>query len=155
MQTFLPFPDFSASAEVLDRQRLGKQRLEVFQLLEAIHLFGGGDGDPPYIKGRRNHPIARAWLGHTGSLLLYGLAICDQWIGRGYRDSMRPRICALRSHVASDAPPPWLGRPRVHSHYRSILLAKDPEHYGGFGWSEPPWPADEKMRYELLLEESE
>jgi len=28
MQTFLPYPDFARSAAVLDRQRLGKQRLE-------------------------------------------------------------------------------------------------------------------------------
>lgn len=29
MQTFLPYPDFVESASVLDRQRLGKQRVEV------------------------------------------------------------------------------------------------------------------------------
>ena len=28
MQTFLPYEDFRASARVLDRQRLGKQRVE-------------------------------------------------------------------------------------------------------------------------------
>ena len=33
MQTFLPFPDFQQSAAVLDRVRLGKQRVEALQIL--------------------------------------------------------------------------------------------------------------------------
>ena len=36
MQTFLPYPDFQLSAECLDYKRLGKQRLEAFQLLVAL-----------------------------------------------------------------------------------------------------------------------
>lgn len=34
MITFLPYSDFQQSAQVLDRQRLGKQRLEAKQILE-------------------------------------------------------------------------------------------------------------------------
>ena len=37
MQTFLPYPDFARSAAVLDRQRLGKQRVEVLQILKDGH----------------------------------------------------------------------------------------------------------------------
>ena len=33
MQTFLPYADFAQSAKVLDMKRLGKQRVEVLQLL--------------------------------------------------------------------------------------------------------------------------
>jgi len=36
MQTFLPYPDFKRSAQVLDRQRLGKQRVENLQLMTAL-----------------------------------------------------------------------------------------------------------------------
>ena len=36
MQTFLPFPDFVASARSLDRLRLGKQRVETLQILNAL-----------------------------------------------------------------------------------------------------------------------
>lgn len=36
MQTFLPYEDFNQSTAVLDRQRLGKQRVEALQLLKAI-----------------------------------------------------------------------------------------------------------------------
>ena len=37
MQTFLPYPDFHESAKVLDMKRLGKQRVEVLQLLNSFH----------------------------------------------------------------------------------------------------------------------
>lgn len=36
MQTFLPYADFRASAHVLDRQRLGKQRVETLQIMQAL-----------------------------------------------------------------------------------------------------------------------
>jgi hypothetical protein len=36
MQTFLPLPDFIESAKVLDYKRLGKQRVEAWQILKAI-----------------------------------------------------------------------------------------------------------------------
>lgn len=38
MQTFLPYADFDASAASLDTQRLGKQRVENLQIMQA--LFG-------------------------------------------------------------------------------------------------------------------
>ena len=36
MQTFLPYADFSKSAGVLDRMRLGKQRVETLQILQKL-----------------------------------------------------------------------------------------------------------------------
>ena len=36
MQTFLPFSDFTASAQALDGMRLGKQRVETYQLLQRL-----------------------------------------------------------------------------------------------------------------------
>ncbi len=36
MQTFIPYPDFHRSAEVLDMKRLGKQRVETFQVLGGL-----------------------------------------------------------------------------------------------------------------------
>lgn len=36
MQTFLPYPDLRASCVVLDDERLGKQRVETFQVLRAL-----------------------------------------------------------------------------------------------------------------------
>ena len=62
MQTFLPYPDYAASAKVLDRQRLGKQRVENLQIIKALL-------DPTY--GWQNHPAVKMWRGHIISCLLY------------------------------------------------------------------------------------
>lgn len=42
MQTFLPYPDFCGTALVLDRKRLGKQRVEALQVLRGLIVPGYG-----------------------------------------------------------------------------------------------------------------
>lgn len=134
MQTFLPYPDFAASAAVLDRQRLGKQRVEALQLVRTL-TFGGGWA---------RHPAARMWRGYTGALVRYGVAVCDEWIRRGYADTCRGKILGVATGPG-DGMPPWLGDARFHSAHRAALLAKDFGWYGRFGWAERPevryvWP---------------
>ena len=41
MQTFLPYADYTRTAKCLDRQRLGKQRVECKQILNALENGGG------------------------------------------------------------------------------------------------------------------
>ena len=36
MQTFLPYPNFADSLDCLDYRRLGKQRVEAFQIINAL-----------------------------------------------------------------------------------------------------------------------
>ncbi|WP_253907481.1 MSMEG_6728 family protein, partial [Arthrobacter sp. 35/47] len=83
MQTFLPYPDFAASAAVLDQARLGKQRVETLQILRALVL-------PDY--GWRNHPATRMWMGYVPALTVYGLAMVSEWVSRGHADSTAPLI---------------------------------------------------------------
>lgn len=124
MQTFLPFPSFARSAEILDVRRLGKQRVETLQILRTLRNGGGW----------RHHPAVRMWRGFEVSLSSYGIAICAEWIRRGYRDACCSRIADLglefaeedRPHVA----PPWLGDDVFHRSHRSNLLRKNPDHYG-------------------------
>lgn len=150
MQTFLPYPNFVASAIVLDRARLGKQRLEASQILSALHIGGGW----------ANHPAVRMWTGHAPALALYLSVICREWTRRGYQSSaIEPfDLSGRRSDLfhAADLLPPvaddetivmpkWLGDEEFHAAHRSKLLMKDPEWYGQFGWSEEPgreyvWP---------------
>lgn len=139
MQTFLPYDDFAESARVLDRQRLGKQRVEVLQLLGALLNDGKA--------GWANHPAARMWRGHEGLLAYYGIVICNEWISRGYRDTCRGKISAFEPlcSIRTFDPPPWLGDEAFHASHRSNLLRKDAEWYGQFGWQEPDdlpyvWP---------------
>lgn len=121
MQTFLPFPRYRESAAALDRQRLGKQRVEAWQILGALE---------GRTNGWSNHPAARMWRGYERALCLYGLAVCDEWIRRGYRDTMRERFASALQCHAGAARPAWLGDEDFHRSHQSNLLRKAPEHYG-------------------------
>lgn len=122
MNTFLPFPDFAKSAACLDTKRLGKQRLEVLQLLSALH------GETI---GWRNHPAARMWRGYEYALVQYGVAVCVEWVNRGYNDTLRFKI-ALYSDAPKTGMPPWFGDEQFHASHRSNLKRKDHVHYAAF-----------------------
>jgi hypothetical protein len=139
MQTFLPYPEFVKSARALDRQRLGKQRIEAKLLLEIA-------------LGRESrwasHPASLMWQPYPWALAMYGWHICTEWRRRGYRDEQLPFFDHhIRLHRPNEVPP-WLGDQRFHASHRAALLFKLPKHYRQFGWSESPaieyfWPVTE------------
>ena len=137
MQTFLAYADFDQSAKVLDMKRLGKQRVESLQILKALT-------DPSY--GWQNHPAVKMWRGYEHCLAEYSIAICDEWIDRGYKDTCRGKIIQQIMKVPfSSKRPHWLKDERVYSSHRSNLLRKLPSWYEQFGWAEPDdleyfWP---------------
>jgi len=138
MQTFLPYPDARRSAAVLDRARLGKQRVEVLQILRTL----AGETD-----GWRNHPAVLMWADSPQALAYYGLEVCGEWRRRGYRDTCMEKIVVLsRAFGLDEDPPAWWGDERLHSSHRAALLFKDPGHYGAFGWREAPAIPDNKGR---------
>ena len=126
MQTFLPYPDFQQSAAVLDRARLGKQRVEALQTLRALVI-------PEY--GWQSHPAIRMWMGYVPALTLYGLTVVDEWTARGGEDTTREKImefapqAAHPDYAAKIPMPQWLGAPELHLSHRSRLIAKDPRFY--------------------------
>lgn len=137
MQTFLPYPDYALTATVLDRQRLGKQRVEVLQILRAPQGNGGG-----WV----NHPAVRMWRGHEGSLICYGLAICKEWVSRGYQDTCKSKIADFSNMFPCyESAPEWFGDPDFHRAHRSNLIRKAPAHYKTL-WPDVPddlpyiWP---------------
>lgn len=135
MQTFVPYgSDFEMNAKCLDRQRLGKQRVEAWQILNALQGLS---------KGWINHPAVRMWRCHTDSLARYGVAVCKEWIERGYKDSMLERFSPYLSS-GSDGPE-WLERVDVILSHRSNLVRKLPKHYSRLWPSVPAnlpyiWP---------------
>ena len=136
MQTFLPYADFRASAACLDRQRLGKQRVECWQLLRALSAEGSGWS---------NHPAARMWAGFEPALIGYSIEVCLEWRSRGYKDSMLDRFLDLEVRPA-EKQPPWLGEESFHLSHRSNLVRKLPGHYGRLFPNVPDdlpyvWPA--------------
>jgi Pyrimidine dimer DNA glycosylase len=126
MQTFLPYPDFFESARVLDRQRLGKQRVETLQILQAL--------TPDSESKWQRHPAVKMWRGYELALATYGVTICLEWRERGYRDTCLYKICGVvRDHFTRKSPrvenPPWLGWDEFHLSHRSNLVRKAPDHY--------------------------
>lgn len=138
MQTFVPATSMYRCAGILDVKRLGKQRVEVLQLLNAIHGKS---------KGWVNHPAAVMWRENVNGLIAYGAAMCQTWTALGYKDTCNDKILAFGTPMFDDLPT-WWGDERVHSSHRANLLRKDPDWYGRFGWTEDPntpyfWPNQE------------
>lgn len=127
MQTFLPYPDFAESARVLDRQRLGKQRVECKQILMALTNPAAG---------WKHHPATKMWRGYESLLCDYASAVCIEWLTRGYQDSLLKYFRTARAHLPEHGDPHWLGNSRLHASHRSNLLRKMPEHYRQF------WPSE-------------
>lgn len=148
VQTFLPFPDFTASAAVLDDKRLGKQRVEALQILRAQLREG---------YGWQHHPAVTMWRGFPEGLAAYSLAVCEEWTRRGFADSVAESIRADLATAGLSSPdaqaalaaagrlPGWLGDDRFHRSHRQVLLTKLPEHYRQFFPDDEPgttyvWP---------------
>jgi hypothetical protein len=144
MQTFLPYPDFFDSAKVLDRQRLGKQRVENLQIMDAI-VNGRG-----YV----NHPAVHMWRGYEYALLDYQDAVVSEWMSRGYKDTCwikTLRIFTQLEEVAHYCLPPWVGDFEFHRSHQSNLMRKDPVHYGRIFPTVPDdleyiWPATPEQK---------
>jgi hypothetical protein len=135
MQTFLPYANFARSAKCLDRQRLGKQRVECKQIVTALTVPGAG---------WRNHPAVRMWDGHVTDLLYYMQAVIDEWTRRGYQNSIVVPWMLDHNYPT----PPWLGDRAFHDSHKSNLLRKFPAHYERMGWNVPSdlpyvWPSKE------------
>ena len=133
MQTFLPYPDFERSARVLDPRRLGKQRVEVIQIVRALTT-------PGY--GWAHHPAVLMWKGYEEALGRYGLTCCQVWTELGFADTCAATITLdlrgvgvhqIRSQPALarvGAVPAWLGEEELHRSHQSSLLRKDSDWYG-------------------------
>ena len=137
MQTFLPEMTFTASAQALDNKRLGKQRVEVLQLLRAL----SGES-----KGWANHPACKMWRGYEWWLMLYGLMVCQEWERRGFKDTCEQKIIAIGDKYSRETQnfPPWINTEFITAH-RSNLIRKNPEYYS-HKWPDTPkdlpyiWP---------------
>lgn len=124
MQTFLPHETYEQSAAVLDRMRLGKQRVEAWQILRALNGT---------TKGWVNHPATVMWRGYENALCEYGIAVCSEWISRGYKDTL---LNKFRDNLgAYPRVRPWWQdfEPLLASH-RSNLYRKDPIHYAKYAY---------------------
>ena len=129
MQTFLPYKSFEKTAECLDYRRLGKQRVEALQIFNA--LTGVPTKSGKSYTGWLNHPAVIMWKGYEEALLLYKNKMIEEWILRGYNNTMD--MIGLPDDIEM---PRWLGNSKLHASHRSNLLRKDYEYYSKFNWEE-------------------
>ena len=154
MNTFLPYKSFKKSAKCLDYKRLGKQRVESWQIYNILRhgtykdcicgcsevYYGYCVGC--YSKAKKvawyNHPAVKMWQGYELALLEYGYEICKEWIKRGYKDTLLLRfaqeIAEIQAVGEKTIYPKWLGNRKFHRAMRSNLLRKDHKYYSQFGW---------------------
>lgn len=128
MQTFLPYPDFRKSAQVLDGQRLGKQRLEAAQILAVLR----DDAE-----GWAAHPAVEMWRGYEDALCAYMDAMVDQWVLLGCNNSYPPYWKRNKPYEK----PWWLGWDYFHRTHRCMLIEKNTALY------RPRFPALETLPY--------
>ncbi|MER7073122.1 MSMEG_6728 family protein [Terrabacter sp. NPDC000476] len=156
MQTFVPYAEFDRAAAALDTKRLGKQRVEVIQIVRALTV-------PGYAWA--SHPATLMWKGHEEALGAYGLATCEEWRARGFADTCAATIVADLAAAGVGAPrgyaelheagalPSWLFDDAVQGSHRSALVRKDPEHYGAlFPDTDPTVPYVWPVRSAAVLE---
>ena len=126
MQIFLPYPDFTESLRVLDTKRLGKQRVETYQIISAITRRPKLDGTP--YKGWLNHPCTVMWKDYVPALKLYMNYAITEWILRGFNNTMNFENVIKEEIVI----PPFIGNEKFHSSHRANLLKKDPNFYSKY-----------------------
>jgi hypothetical protein len=114
MQTFLAYPNVTASLIALDNKREGKQRVEAFQLINAIE------------KGTRwaAHPAAKMWKPYVDYLKFYYNVSLEIWVSRGFNNNMEFMDLDENCEI-----PWWLGDPDFHYTHRCNLVRKMTEHY--------------------------
>jgi len=149
MQTFLPYPNFVETAKCLDYRRLGKQRVEAKQILDALQQgeeIVYNKKTKKYLWGRNinlkltkdmeirktpwyTHPAVQMWKGYEKALMKYHNIIVAEWERRGYKNNMPKYV--IQGWIEY---PPWMGRKDFHDAHKSKLLQKDYEYYSKFGW---------------------
>lgn len=156
MIIYLPFADFELSAQALDTRRLGNQRKDAFELLEALLSNKESSFETTLVD---------MWRGYESALANYNIALSKEIDRRGYVDDYYYETFLLMNKYALSfleaKRPHWLGNESIHSSHRSALkrevtqtLAKT--HYAlknqatmNFGLSE------DELKERVLLAEAE
>lgn len=123
MMTFLVIGDFVLNAQLLDDQRLAKQRVEAIQILETIQKNCDGSIGCS-TRSWNNHPVVHAWRNYTDALKYYINCVILEFIRRGGNNNLPlfeiPKIIMI---------PWWCQWDRLHQSHRAMLMRKNPFHY--------------------------
>ena len=128
MQTFLPYASFEESLMCLDYRRLGKQRVEALQIINALEGRS---------KGWVNHPATRMWAPYVDALKTYHNLSIEIWKARGYKNTMKHFSVPQKY-----SQPHFLGNEKFHLSHQANLYKKSPADYPQFEmeFQEYIWP---------------
>lgn len=112
--TFIVIGDFVINAQMLDNQRLAKQRIEARQIIDTIIKGGGWN----------NHPIVHAWRYYIDALKYYTNCVILEWIRRGGENNLP--LFEIPSMIMI---PWWTQWDRLHNSHRAMLMRKNPFYY--------------------------
>jgi len=148
----MPYSDFEKVAKCLDNKRLGKQRIEAWQIYNVLKLLKRRG----YLLDKKlknilsyeedielatyypiaweNHPIVKMWKGHEAVLCAYGMDMCYEWsIIRGFKDTLYSKFRHELDNVQiSGSPPKWIFDEELQLTHQSNLVRKFPEHYSKY-----------------------
>ena len=124
MQTFIPFKNIDKSFKILDRQRLGKQRVEAIQIAYACLDISNFQW--------QNHPAVKMWKGYESFLIKkYLRKAIIEWKKRGYNNNKcNEHYKKLYQFVKNKKciKPKWITNTFCKSH-QSNLLRKNKTYY--------------------------
>jgi hypothetical protein len=145
MQTFMQHQSYKLVAQELDDKRLGKQRVEAYQIVKALR------GDYADSGAWENHPATVMWRGYEHQLGWYGFYICEEWIKRGHKDSLIQHFIKLIESSPSTSLPWWVTNSILNLTHQSNLKRKDSKHYQYNIPNDMPyiWPLPDEQVFRL------
>jgi hypothetical protein len=117
VNTFYIDPNPKVTARILDDKRLGKQRVEAFQIIQAL------EGKT---KGWKNHPAAKSWKGYETALKLYYNIMVKEWVRRGKENNMKLYKLPHKDEIKF---PYWTTCQKVLDSHKARLIQKEPTYY--------------------------
>lgn len=115
VNTFFTSSNPKKTARKLDDRRLGKQRVEAKQIIDALE---------DRTSGWSNHICTRGWIGYTEALKDYYNIIVKEWIKRGKKNTMK-----LYKLEEKPEYPPWATCKKIQYSHQARLIQKDPVFY--------------------------
>lgn len=129
VNTFIVADDPRECARLLDYRRLGKQRLESKQIILALEAkYEKETGADVKESKWANHPAVKMWDGYITGLRYYYNSMVDEWVKRGYNNTMKkydmPEIKDYTLVL------PWFFTcKQLQLSHKCSLLRKDPDYY--------------------------
>ena len=126
VNTFILSNSPQKCVKFLDYKRLGKQRVEAKQIIDAL------EGSK---SGWSNHPVSKMWKDDIIGLKYYYNCCVDEWISRGYKNTMVKYDVEFVDE--KDILPWFYTNKQIQESFKASLLRKNPEYY------EKMWSCDE------------